>query len=36
VDGHVECKSVYETLSPTFEWGYRVYSIDSGADTMIK
>ncbi len=36
VDGHVECKSVYDTLSPTFEWGYRVYSIDSGADAMIK
>ena len=28
-DGHVECKSVFETVGPDFEWGDRVYSIDS-------
>lgn len=27
VDGHVESKSVYQTLSPTFEWGSQFYSI---------
>ena len=28
-DGHVECKSVFETVAPDFEWGDRIYSIDS-------
>lgn len=28
-DGHVECKSVFETIAPDFEWADRVYSIDS-------
>ncbi len=27
MDGHVECKSIFDTINTTFEWGNRVYSI---------
>ena len=29
VDGHVECKSIFATISDDFEWGDRIYSIAS-------
>lgn len=29
-DGHVECKSIYQTLDSNFEWGREVYSIEGG------
>ena len=31
VDGHVELKSIFDTLSPNFEWGDRVYSLQADA-----
>jgi len=37
MDGHVECKSIYDTVTPTFEWGNYVYSIASSRnETRIK
>jgi len=32
VDGHVERKSIFDTLTPNFEWGSRVYSLEPGDD----
>ena len=29
-DGHIECKSIYDTLDNNFEWGRAVYSIKGG------
>lgn len=29
-DGHVECKSIYDTLDKNFEWGRAIYSIEGG------
>jgi prepilin-type N-terminal cleavage/methylation domain-containing protein/prepilin-type processing-associated H-X9-DG protein len=31
LDGHVECKSIYETLSP-FQWGEKFYTLDPNDD----
>lgn len=31
LDGHVECKTIYETLSP-FEWGDKFYTLDPNDD----
>jgi prepilin-type N-terminal cleavage/methylation domain-containing protein/prepilin-type processing-associated H-X9-DG protein len=32
VDGHVETKTVFDTLSPKFEWGDKFYSLNPGND----
>ena len=32
VDGHVELKTIFQTLSPGFEWGDQVYSLEPGTD----
>ncbi len=34
VDGHVETKTVYETLDPVFEWGDQLYSLKPGNDIL--
>jgi len=34
VDGHVETKTIYETLQPKFEWGERFYSLIPGTDIL--
>ncbi|HUO07470.1 MAG TPA: DUF1559 domain-containing protein [Phycisphaerae bacterium] len=31
VDGHVELKSIFDTLAPNFEWGERVFSLQADA-----
>ena len=31
VDGHVEIKSVLDTLAPNFEWGDKVFSLNADA-----
>ncbi len=33
VDGHVECKPIYETLEP-FEWGDRLYTLSPNDDVV--
>ena len=30
VDGHIETKTIYETLDPVFEWGEQFYSLNPG------
>ena len=32
VDGHVETKTIYDTLEPKFEWGEEFYSLVPGTD----
>ena len=32
VDGHVETKTIYETIDPVFEWGEEFYSLSPGTD----
>jgi hypothetical protein len=32
VDGHVETKNLRDTMSPTWEWGDRIYSLNPGSD----
>ncbi len=32
VDGHVELKTIFNTLTPGFEWGDQVYSLEPGTD----
>jgi prepilin-type processing-associated H-X9-DG protein len=34
VDGHVESKTIYETLSP-FQWGQKFYSLDPNNDLQL-
>ena len=29
-DGHMECKSIYDTLGTEFEWGRGIYSVKGG------
>jgi prepilin-type processing-associated H-X9-DG protein len=36
VDGHVETKLVEETLSPTFQWGERFYSLTDNSGLKLK
>jgi prepilin-type N-terminal cleavage/methylation domain-containing protein/prepilin-type processing-associated H-X9-DG protein len=32
VDGHVETKTIYDTIDPVFEWGEKFYSLVPGSD----
>ena len=34
VDGHVETKTIYETVDPVFEWGEQFYSLKPGNDIL--
>jgi prepilin-type N-terminal cleavage/methylation domain-containing protein/prepilin-type processing-associated H-X9-DG protein len=34
VDGHVETKTIYETVDPVFQWGEAVYSLVPGRDIV--
>lgn len=34
VDGHVETKTVYDTVGPVFEWGEQFYSLNPGNDIL--
>ena len=33
-DGHVETKTVYDTVAPVFEWGQQFYSLNPGNDVL--
>jgi prepilin-type N-terminal cleavage/methylation domain-containing protein/prepilin-type processing-associated H-X9-DG protein len=35
VDGHVETKDIRETVSPTFQWGAQMYSLNPGDDVFV-